>query len=55
LLGRLHEHPGTHNIPVIVCTILPDEDLALALGAAALIRKPVSRLTLLDALDRQLA
>jgi CheY-like chemotaxis protein/transcriptional regulator with XRE-family HTH domain len=54
LLGQLREHPKTHTIPVIVCTILPHEELALALGAAEFIRKPVSRPQLLSALERQL-
>ena len=54
LLGRLREHPRTRGVPVIVCTILAQEQLALALGAAAFIRKPVSRETLLAALEAQL-
>ena len=54
LLGRIHEHPKTRHIPVIVCTVLPQGHLALSLGAAAFIRKPVSRTALLSALDRQL-
>ena len=53
LLGRLREHPLTRQIPVIVCTILVEEDLALSLGAASFIRKPVSRQAFLQALDRQ--
>jgi len=53
MLGRLREHPRTGHVPVIVCTILPQEDLALALGAAAFLRKPVSRQALLAALDTQ--
>lgn len=55
LLGRLREHPQTGQVPVIVCTILPQEPLALALGAAAFLRKPISRAALLAALDRQIA
>ena len=54
LLGQLREHPRTRGIPVIVCTILSQEQLALALGAADFMRKPVSRTELLSALDRQL-
>jgi CheY-like chemotaxis protein len=53
LLGRLREHPKTRHTPIIVCTILSQEQLALTLGAAEFIRKPVSRETLLSALDRQ--
>ena len=51
LLGRLREHPATAGIPIIVSTILPHEPLALALGAAAFLRKPVSQATLLATLD----
>jgi CheY-like chemotaxis protein len=53
LLGRLREHPGTRGFPVIVCTILPQEQLAFTLGAAEFIHKPVTRGELLSALDRQ--
>lgn len=55
ILGRLREHPVTKDIPVLVCTILPQEGLALALGAAGFIRKPVRREDLLKALDQQTA
>jgi CheY-like chemotaxis protein len=55
LLGRLREHPHMRAVPIIVCTILPQERMALALGAAAFIRKPASRETLLTALDQQVA
>lgn len=53
LLGRLREHPMTRDLPTIVCTVMPQEQLALALGAADFLRKPVSRAVLLSALDRQ--
>jgi CheY-like chemotaxis protein/transcriptional regulator with XRE-family HTH domain len=53
LLGRLREHPRLREVPVIVCTILPQEQLALALGAAAFLRKPLSREAFLSALDQQ--
>jgi CheY-like chemotaxis protein len=52
LLSRLREHPHTRGVPVIVCTILPQERVALMLGAAAFLRKPVSREALLVALDQ---
>jgi CheY-like chemotaxis protein len=54
LLGALREHPTTRGIPLIVCTILTEKDLAYALGAADFIRKPVSRTELLSVLDRHL-
>jgi CheY-like chemotaxis protein len=50
LLGRLREHPQTQDIPVVICTILPQEKLALALGAAAFLQKPFSRDALLSML-----
>lgn len=53
LLGRLREHPQVGCIPVIVCTILPEELLARALGAADFLRKPLTREALLAALDQQ--
>jgi CheY-like chemotaxis protein len=53
LLGRLREHPITRATPIIVCTILPHERLSLTLGAAAFLRKPFTRATLLAALDAQ--
>lgn len=52
-LGRLREHPATCHIPVVICTILPQEELAATLGAASFIRKPVTRERLLQELDRQ--
>ncbi|NLE46276.1 MAG: response regulator [Chloroflexi bacterium] len=51
LLGRLREHPVTTEVPIVVCTILPEEQLALDLGAAAFIRKPFTRQMLLATLD----
>jgi CheY-like chemotaxis protein len=54
LLGRLREHPQIGAAPIIVCTILPQEDFALTLGAAQFLRKPVSREALLSALDQVL-
>jgi CheY-like chemotaxis protein len=53
LLGRLREHPKTRHVPVIVCSILPQDQLAFTLGAAGYLRKPVSQRELLSALDRQ--
>jgi CheY-like chemotaxis protein len=54
LLGRLREHPQIGSVPIIVCTILPQEQFALTLGAAEYLRKPLSRETLLSALGRVL-
>lgn len=51
LLGRLRQHPTTHNVPVIVCSILPQESLALALGASVFLRKPFTQQAFLSHLD----
>jgi len=54
LLSLMRQHSAMFAVPIIVCTILPQERLALALGADAFVRKPVSRQQLLSALDRQI-
>jgi CheY-like chemotaxis protein len=55
LLGRLRQHPLVDRTPIIVCTILAQEELALALGANAFIHKPVRRRDFLAALDHQVS
>ena len=52
LLSQLHEHPFTRSIPVIVCSVVGEEDLALALGAKIYLSKPVRRQQFLQALDQ---
>jgi len=54
LLGRFRAHPRLGDKPVIVCTILPQRELALSLGAAGFLSKPLSQRQLLAALDAQL-
>lgn len=51
LLSRLHEHPVARSIPVVVCTVVRDSELALALGATAYLPKPVRRADLIQVLD----
>ncbi|MCL6431163.1 MAG: response regulator [Anaerolineae bacterium] len=55
ILGWLRHHPRTNHVPIVVCTILPHEALALSLGACAYVRKPVTRRDFLAALDRAVA
>jgi len=52
LLGKLREHPKTKDIPVFICTILPQAELALMLGASGFLLKPFNRLQLLDLLHQ---
>ena len=54
VLGRLRQHPLTSDVPIVVCTILAQEALALSLGASAFIRKPLTRQAFLAALDQQI-
>jgi CheY-like chemotaxis protein len=54
ILGRLRQHPLTSSVPVIICTVLPERDLALALGASGFLPKPVTRQSLLEALGQAL-
>lgn len=52
LLIDLHQHPSTSGIPVIVCSVIRREELAMALGAAAHLSKPVKSEQFLETLDR---
>jgi len=53
LLGQLTHHPITSMIPIIVCTVLPQEKLALSLGAVDFLRKPTTRRSFRKVLARQ--
>lgn len=50
LLQTLLHRPRTRHIPVIVCSVLRQRELALSLGATAFLIKPVSEQALLEAL-----
>ncbi len=52
ILGQLKQHPLTHALPIIICSVLPERDLALMLGAAIYLPKPVTRSKLLAALNQ---
>jgi CheY-like chemotaxis protein len=55
VLTYLHEHSATRSVPVIVCSVSREEELALALGATLYLPKPVRRAQFVQALDRALA
>jgi CheY-like chemotaxis protein len=55
LLQMLRADPTTVPIPVIVCSVFDDPDLALSLGAQAYLKKPIGAVDLLQALAVQVA
>jgi CheY-like chemotaxis protein len=51
ILQALQMNPATQHIPVIISSAVSDPELAQSLGALASLKKPVSRLALLAALQ----
>ncbi|NPV07945.1 MAG: response regulator [Anaerolineae bacterium] len=49
ILQQFKADPGTQDIPVLVCSVINEPELARALGATALLKKPVGREQLLNA------
>ena len=52
VLQRLRNHPETANVPVIICSVINDPELAYSLGASLFLPKPVSRDKILKALHQ---
>ena len=52
LLSQIYENPVTKPIPVVVCSVVREKELALALGAALYVPKPVLRHEFLEALQQ---
>jgi CheY-like chemotaxis protein len=50
LFRALRADPATATIPIVACSILPERELALSLGAQAFLAKPVTPESLLAAL-----
>lgn len=51
LLQRLRNSRRTAGIPVIICSVINDPELAYSLGASLFISKPISKDRILDALQ----
>ena len=54
LLMRLHQDPATWSIPIVICSVVREEELALSLGAALYLAKPVRPREFIQALDQVL-
>jgi CheY-like chemotaxis protein len=52
VLSRLKHHPELGKIPVIICSVLPQTDLAASLGASGFIQKPFQRDTFIATLNQ---
>ena len=52
LLSRLRSEPATSEVPVVVCSVMPEPALAFALGADAFLAKPFTATSLRSTLDR---
>ena len=53
-LSWFRSQPVLEGVPLIVCTILAQEELARSLGASGYLRKPVTRSAFLGALDAEI-
>lgn len=51
ILQRLKNHPDTAHVPVLICSVLDMQDLALSLGADGYLKKPPARAELLALLQ----
>lgn len=54
ILQRLKNSPDTRHIPVVICSVLNEPQLALSMGASAYVTKPISQVALLTTLQRYL-
>jgi PAS domain S-box-containing protein len=50
LLGRLKQIPALRHVPIVIVSIVADRNKGFALGAAAVMQKPISRQELYDSL-----
>lgn len=50
LLGELKEHPATRMIPIVICSVLNEPEVAISLGAETYLQKPIDRVRLVETL-----
>jgi CheY-like chemotaxis protein len=54
ILQRLKDSPETKHIPVVICSVLNEPQMAFSMGASAYVTKPISQRELLATLQRYL-
>lgn len=54
ILRQLRGHPSTRALPIVICSVIAEPQLALSMGADAVLQKPVTQETLLATLQRYL-
>jgi CheY-like chemotaxis protein len=54
ILGQLRASPATRDIPIVICSVLDEHEMALASGASDYLVKPVNQVDLLAVLRRWL-
>lgn len=54
VLARLRQNPLTSSCPIIICSVLPQENLAMTLGASGYLKKPFTREAFFHALEQQI-
>jgi CheY-like chemotaxis protein len=52
ILNQIRENPPTSTIPIVVVSIMPQESLALAMGANAFLQKPINQNDFLNLLNQ---
>jgi DNA-binding response OmpR family regulator len=55
ILQQLRAETETAKVPIVICSVLPQADLALSLGADRVLQKPVSRGQLVETVHELLA
>ncbi|HTH95349.1 MAG TPA: response regulator [Rhodocyclaceae bacterium] len=50
-LARIKESPETASLPVVIISVVADENRGLSLGASAILQKPITHQMLVEALD----
>lgn len=54
IISELRHEQSTSHIPIVICTILPLEELVLSLGVDAFMQKPITQRQFITMLDQQI-